>query len=105
MAGGGYGQGARIPLRDRQRDGPASTPVTDPQPASSASPPAARPGRHCWLMLEPGSTPRPALLLEWRRGKATWEGLVVYRGEIGPGRWASIQEWIPAESLSRHRPH
>jgi hypothetical protein len=46
------------------------------------------------------------LLLEWRRGEADeWEGLVVYRDEIEPGRWASIQEWMPAVSLSRHLPH
>ncbi len=47
-----------------------------------------------------GSQPRPGLLLEWRRVGHLWEGRVVYVAQLRPGRWATVEEWVPAELLS-----
>lgn len=39
--------------------------------------------------------------LEWRKvEKGRWEGRVVYVAELRPGRWAAVEEWLPAELLS-----
>ena len=83
-----------MPLHARVRSGAGSAP--DP-----VEPPAC-PARHCWVTLPvDGSLPRPGLLLEWRRAeKGRWEGRVVYAAELRPGRWATVEEWLPAELLS-----
>lgn len=47
-----------------------------------------------------GSQPRPGLLLEWRRAGHLWEGRVVYAAQLRPGRWATVEEWVPAELLT-----
>lgn len=95
MAGGGYGRGAGIPLKDRVRAGEHTEPV-----ASSAVAPH-QPGRHCWITLPvDASEPRPGLSLEWRRAGHHWEGRVIYAAQLRPGRWASVEEWLPAELLS-----
>lgn len=93
MAGGGYGRGSGVPLHARTRAG-----VEPPPPPE----PPACPARHCWVSVPvDGSRPRPALLLEWRKvEKGRWEGRVVYAAELRPGRWASVEEWLPAELLS-----
>ena len=92
MARGGYGQGGGVPLGDRVRADRAP----DPQP----SPPSC-PARHCWVTVPvDGSRPRPGLLLEWRKAeRGRWEGRVVYIAELRPGRWATVEEWVPAELL------
>ncbi|MFZ2502308.1 MAG: hypothetical protein WAW88_06535 [Nocardioides sp.] len=98
MAGGGYGRGAGIPLKDRVRVDQRLEP-----PAASASVGPDQPGRHCWITLPVDgspSQPRPGLLLEWRRGGHLWEGRVVYAAQLRPGRWASVEEWVPAELLT-----
>jgi hypothetical protein len=98
MAGGGYGRGAGIPLKDRVR---VDEGVPDPArpPASAAS--AEHPGRHCWVSVPvDASQPRPGLLLEWRRAGQLWEGRVVYVAQLRLGRWATVEEWIPAELLT-----
>ena len=92
MAAGGYGRGSGVPLRDRVRGG-----------ADSSAPPSAVdcPARHCWVAVPvDGSRPRPGLLLEWRKVEHRWEGRVVYAAELRPGRWAAVEEWLPAELLS-----
>jgi hypothetical protein len=98
MAGGGYGRGAGIPLKDRVRPG------RDPDQESPTAGDSAgldQPGRHCWIALPvDGSQPRPGLLLEWRRAGHLWEGRVVYAAQLRPGRWASVEEWVPAELLA-----
>ncbi|GAC1524079.1 MAG: hypothetical protein NVS3B1_11370 [Marmoricola sp.] len=95
MAGGGYGRGAGIPLKDRVRAGQH----TEPAPSSAGAPP--QPGRHCWITLPfDASEPRPGLLLEWRRAGHLWEGRVIYAAQLRPGRWASVEEWLPAELLT-----
>lgn len=87
MAAGGYGRGAGIPLKDRVR-------TAEPQPS------AAHPGRHCWISVPAdGTQPRAGLLLEWRREGHRWEGRVVYVAALRPGRWAAVEEWLPAEYL------
>jgi hypothetical protein len=96
MAGGGYGRGAGIPLKDRVRvdQGAATT-----APGSAAE--IEHPGRHCWVSAPvDASKPRPGLLLEWRRAGNLWEGRVVYVAQLRPGRWATVEEWVPAELLS-----
>ena len=91
MAGGGYGRGSGVPLRDRAR-GEAAAPTTSPIDC---------PARHCWVTVPvDGARPRPGLLLEWRKVEHRWEGRVVYAAELRPGRWAAVEEWLPAELLS-----
>ncbi|KQZ72138.1 hypothetical protein ASD66_23675 [Nocardioides sp. Root151] len=90
---GGYGRGAGIPLKDRVRVDQPSEPVS----ATGAE----HPGRHCWVSVPvDASSPRPGLLLEWRRAGHLWEGRVVYVAQLRPGRWATVEEWIPAELLT-----
>ncbi len=97
MVRGGYGSGSGVPLHARTR--PGSTPPAAPE--LPADPPVC-PGRHCWVSVPvDGSRPRPGLLIEWRRvEKGRWEGRVVYVAELRPGRWATVEEWLPAELLS-----
>lgn len=97
MARGGYGRGGGIPLGERVRADRAPGPPADPRPD-----PSSCPARHCWVSVPvDGSRPRPGLLLEWRKAeRGRWEGRVVYVAELRPGRWATVDEWIPAELLS-----
>lgn len=103
MARGGYGQGSGVPLHARTRVGssPVPAPVTGASPSPSYDDEAC-PARHCWVSVPvDGSTPRPGLLLEWRRvERGRWEGRVVYAALLRPGRWATVEEWLPAELLS-----
>lgn len=88
---GGLGRGAGVPLRDRVRGAESQAPADPPE----------CPARHCWVAAPvDGSRPRPGLLLEWRKVDHRWEGRVVYAAELRPGRWATVEEWIPAELLS-----
>lgn len=98
MARGGYGQGSGVPLHARTR--PAQD-RPDPDQPDQPEPPAC-PSRHCWVSLPvDGSRPRPGLLLEWRKvEKGRWEGRVVYAAQLRTGRWATVEEWLPAELLS-----
>jgi len=96
VAVGGYGRGAGIPLRDRVR----ATAQQEPEASSTPVGPD-QPGRHCWISVPvDGSQPRPGLLLEWRRAGHLWEGRVVYPAQLRPGRWASVEEWVPADLLT-----
>ena len=101
MARGGYGQGSGVPLRARTRVGARAeaAPETTPTPAYDDE---ACPARHCWVSVPvDGSTPRPGLLLAWRRvERGRWEGRVVYVALLRPGRWATVEEWLPAELLT-----
>ena len=97
---GGYGRGAGIPLKDRVRVDQAQEPARPPANSSVAGV-QDHPGRHCWVSVPvDGSQPRPGLLLEWRRAGHLWEGRVVYVAQLWPGRWATVEEWIPAELLT-----
>jgi hypothetical protein len=99
MARGGYGGGG-LPLHARHRTGPASAP---PDPTTVALPAGAPdcPARHCWVRVPAdGGAPRAGLLLEWRQdGAGGWSGRVVYAAELRAGRWATVEEWLPAELL------
>ncbi|MAS53913.1 MAG: hypothetical protein CMJ44_04675 [Pimelobacter sp.] len=96
MAGGGYGRGAGIPLKDRVRAGEQQEPAD-----ASVSSSADHSGRHCWITVPvDGAQPRPGLLLEWRRTGHLWEGRVVYAAQLRPGLWATVEEWLPAELLT-----
>lgn len=100
MARGGYGQGSGVPLHARTRRGASADP---PAPAAAYDDEAATcPARHCWVGVPvDGSRPRPGLLLEWRRGeRGRWEGRVAYAAQLRPGRWATVEEWLPAELLT-----
>lgn len=109
MAAGGYGRGSGVPLNQRRRMGeprvdPAGARVTDhPPPVPAAQPdPALDQSRHCWVAAPVDTTrPRPGLLLEWRRvERGRFEGRVVYQAELRPGRFALVEEWVPAELLT-----
>lgn len=98
MAGGGYGRGAGIPLKDRVRVDDADPGASRPTAAAAS---AEQPGRHCWVSVPVDAPhPRPGLLLEWRLAGHLWEGRVVYVAQLRPGRWATVEEWIPAELLT-----
>jgi hypothetical protein len=47
-------------------------------------------------------TKRPGLLVEWRRASddGRWQGRVVYAATLRPGRWALVEEWLPADVLA-----
>lgn len=92
MARGGYGQGSGVPLHARTRSG-------TPAPAHDDE---ACPARHCWVSVPvDGNRARPGLLLEWRQvERGRWEGRVVYAAQLRPGRWATVEEWVPAELLT-----
>jgi len=93
---GGYGRGAGIPLKDRLRAGE----VTEaPSPPGAERPPA----RHCWVRGPvDGSAPRPGLLLEWAKDlDGRWSGRVVYAAQLRAGRWATVEEWVPAGLLEQ----
>lgn len=95
---GGYGSGPGPTLRDRTRAG-------DPQrtaPQQAESDPTPVPGRHCWVTVPvDGPRSRPGLLLEWRKvERGRWEGRVYYLAQLRPGRWAGVEEWVPAEFLA-----
>lgn len=110
--GGGRGR----PLHERVRpEGPGATRPAAPAPPAggveapggtgrSATPGVATTGagRHCWVTVPvDGPRERPGLLLEWRAvGRGRWEGRVVYAAELRPGRWAVVEEWLPAEYLA-----
>jgi hypothetical protein len=81
-------------LKDRVRAGQQQE-----LPGSSVPMASEQPGRHCWITLPvDGSQPRPGL--EWRRSGHLWEGRVVYAAQLRPGRWATVEEWVPAELLT-----
>ena len=84
-------------MKDRVRVDQPPEPAQ--QSVSAAGP--EHPGRHCWVNLPvDGSQPRPGLLMEWRRAGRLWEGRVVYAAQLRPGRWATVEEWVPAELLT-----
>lgn len=109
MARGGHGTGSGLPLSERRRvgknpeDAVAQVPDRDPEPASRDARVPTRPGQHCWVSLPvDGPTPCPGLLVEWRQAdRGRWEGRVVYVATLRPGRWSLVEEWIPAELLTR----
>lgn len=77
---GGYGSSGHGSLHDRIHG-------SDP-PASPVSPPS--PARHCFVDGE------PALLVEWRRGDAGWEGRVIGVAWLDGDGWAVVERWLPA---------
>ncbi|MCM0619588.1 hypothetical protein [Nocardioides bruguierae] len=94
-------RGSGVPLRDRARP-PASFPGLDP--TGHGRPPLvdACPARHCWVgdAVDADGVKRPGLLLEWRRGEAGWEGLVVYVARVRGQRWGLVQEWLASAQLT-----
>ncbi len=68
----------------------------------SAPPLVVCPARHCWVAdaVDGAGTRRPGLLVEWRRAGDGWEGRVTYAVRLREGRWASVEEWVPAAQLT-----
>lgn len=62
--------------------------------AATASPPV----KHCWVVGTDGAPAAPALLLQWRRTLAGYQGRVVYPLHLDEG-WIVVEEWLPAERL------
>ncbi len=82
-----------------EAEDPSAAPAAD----LCASHTAPRPGdpvarvKHCWVVDEHGRL--PALLLEWRRTVAGFQGRVV-RPVDAPGvGWVVVEEWLPAAML------
>jgi hypothetical protein len=67
-----------------------ATPVNSPP-----QPPAAL--KHCWVVDPHGRL--PALLLEWRRTDAGFQGRVVRPVEDPDLGWIVVEEWVPAALL------
>ena len=74
---------------------PAERQPVDPVPKRDPDP---RSIRHCWVTDEHGRL--PGLLLEWRRAVGGWQGRVV-RPVLEEGCWMVVEEWLPAEQLSK----
>jgi hypothetical protein len=76
------------------------------QPMSSrvalSSPATDCPARHCWVAgaIDDTGVKRPGLLVEWRQGRAGWEGRVVYAARLRADTWALVEEWLPASLLA-----
>lgn len=53
--------------------------------------------KHCWVT---GLHRRlPALLLEWRRTEAGFQGRVIHPVMEADGGWVVVEEWLPAAVL------
>lgn len=67
-------------------------------PATAATTPSP-PVKHCWVVGHDEKAPSaPALLLQWRRTLAGYQGRVVYPLHLDEG-WVVVEEWLPAERL------
>lgn len=98
MARGGLGRGTGLPLRERRRiDGAPAKSPDGGHPAHQTPP-----SRHCWVTapVDGNGSPRPGLLLEWKREGEQWMGRVVYAAELRSGQWSVIDEWLPAMFLA-----
>lgn len=101
MAGGMGRRGERTSLHERIH----GTPPPSPPRAEPRAEPPADPGsvvepppiRHCCVTDEHGRL--PALLLEWRRTVAGWQGRVV-RPVLEDGSWVVVEEWMSGSKLS-----
>ncbi len=84
MAGGMSQRGRGVPLSER------------------GTAPAPCPMRHCWVAdaVDGRGVKRPGLLAEWRPSATGWEGRVLYAAELAPGRWTTVEEWLPAALLT-----
>jgi hypothetical protein len=60
----------------------AQQPVDPPSPA-----------RHCFVDGE------PSLLVEWRQGRTGWEGRVITVVWLDGVGWATVERWLPADSI------
>ena len=73
-----------------------------PRPDAAAPPPRGPDAlRHCWVDDQHGRV--PALLIEWRRTAAGWQGRVVHpvRDPADPAGWILVEEWLPAAALDQ----
>lgn len=91
MAGGMGRKGERISLHERVHG--TKPPLSDRQQIHLSESPTVK---HCWVTDEHGR--QPALLLEWRRVAAGWQGRVV-RPVLDGGGWIVVEEWLAAERL------
>ncbi|WP_408899862.1 hypothetical protein ACJ5H2_22030 (plasmid) [Nocardioides sp. R1-1] len=93
MAGGGYGRGAGVPLKDRVR---VDQDAADSATAIAEAP--EHPGRHCWVSVPvDASQPRPGLL-DWKREGRRWEALVVWHDDAAL-RPVVKMDWLRTENL------
>ena len=58
---------------------------------------SAPPIKHCWVTDPHGRL--PALLLEWRRTEAGFQGRVLHPVVEAGGGWVVVEEWLPAAVL------
>lgn len=43
---------------------------------------------------------QPSLLVEWRQRSSSWEGRVISVAWIDAVGWATVERWLPAESIT-----
>ena len=88
-----------IPMHERVRATRAAAAGADGGPSEPGVLPDG--ARHCWVgdAADGHGVKRAGLLLEWRRAPDGWEGRVVYAANLRAGRWASVEEWVPAALL------
>ena len=105
MAGGMGRRGERTSLHERIHGTPPASPPSSQSRAERQAESRAETGpvvepppiRHCCVSDEHGRL--PALLLEWRRTVAGWQGRVV-RPVLEDGSWVVVEEWMPGSNLS-----
>lgn len=81
------------PLHERIHGAPP--PIGAAPSPGLTEPPRVRP---CWVTDEHGR--QPALLLEWRRTAAGWQGRVV-RPVLDEDAWLVVEEWVRADLLEQ----
>lgn len=90
---GGYGSGDYGSLEERING------ALDRQPERLAEanpdPLHGSPARHCFV------EGKPALLVEWRRTAAGWEGRVITVRWLDGQDWVTVEAWLPANAIER----
>ena len=72
--------------------------VNHPSDHAGGTEPAPAPAiKHCWVTGRHGRL--PALLLEWRRTAAGFQGRVIHPVVEADGGWVVVEEWLPAAVL------
>ena len=86
-------------MRRRGDHGTLAERAARSRPPETASDPRTPPTpvRHCWVVGPEGAL--PGLLLGWEQRASGWWGRTVHPVREQDGRWAVVEEWLPADRL------